>query len=149
MFPCHRLSAANKSRLSLCHGDSHVFSRAGRVISSLSAATIAVDCLPPPKNLRVRVKHPTLKSQRARFLGWGTRRVAQIYHAEILSQWRGAPRLAVFETRGFSKRSRVTLQIPARSISALSLSFPSSSLDFAPQSWNNSYSCCIWYLLVE
>ena len=73
MFPCHRLSPTNKIRLSSCHGDSRVFSTAGRVISSLSAASIAVGRLPPPTNLRVGVKHPTLKSQRARFLGWGTR----------------------------------------------------------------------------
>src|SRR5258705_6805836 len=54
-FTRHRLSPANKPRLSLCHGDSRVFTTAGRVSSSLSAATIAVRCLPPPTNLRVGI----------------------------------------------------------------------------------------------
>src|ERR1035441_5456770 len=41
MFARHRLRPSNKTRLSSCHGDSRVFTTAGRVISSLSAATIA------------------------------------------------------------------------------------------------------------
>ncbi len=62
MLPCHRLSAANKARLSLCHGDSRVFTTAGRVISSLSAAIIAAGCLPLPTSLRVRggTSHPKI-----------------------------------------------------------------------------------------
>src|SRR5260370_30889459 len=97
MFTRHRLAPANRLDSPHAMGTDAFSPQRGRVISSLSAATIApfdsFAALSPsgqapfdsfaalsrsgqapfayhgrkPTNLRVRVDHPTLKSQRARF----------------------------------------------------------------------------------